>query len=949
MTVLRHRLLDAANQPIAGRTATVLEYTAPSGRGYRRVKTNVAVSDNDGWLAWLLPPPSRTAARLTTDYVVNGIEAHPVLITVPNSVSTVTVAETRFGTIAEQASNAIDLVTEVELTVRLAGISAQMTPPTTDAEKEAFVPGRLSAEQIAAIQGTPDPDPDTGVRRDAFGGFTTDYIHLVDTPSSPTHATPLAFVENAVAGLVPFWKPSETVTAGAVRMSALGLTLKRISAGTTRASYDATEAALWTVTGGGGGGAVDSVNGEVGPVVLDAADVGAVPIADAVELAVATSETLTAAPVVSGLAADAGHVHRLPNVDANGHIILHTADGTPVKLLVVNGIVGAGGGGGAPAVAPEQVTGLTAGTATEDSVPLSWTAPAAGDQPITDYIVQFRVTGAPSWDTFTDGTGNTTSTTVTALTASTGYDFRVAAMSSVGTGPWSDTVPVSTTAAPVEEEPPVEEAFTDDFNRADGPLGNGWTLDSQDGNKPNLEIISNQAGKIGGGFTFAWAVRDCGSADGDIEVTTTDAQNGLVVRYADRLNWIALYEGNIWQMVAGDRTKLVTPLDFSTVGTIKLVMSGDTLTAYRDGALVAEATSTFNQSVTTHGIVRFVESGTLDNFTFTPAAAPTPVTDFSDDFNRADGPVGNGWELVSLGNTEDVTIIGNQAAGAVTFPDGESGIVRDLGAANGTITVEMANTDSDRGFLLFRYVDTQNHWRLGNGMLEKVVGGVHTEVGTAGLPTTLKNTVVMDGDHLYVVTRDGQFTFFDGNDTTHAGATKAGFALRRTGRADNFTFTPSAVPVAFSDDFERADGPVGNGWTVESASLTIASGKAVWDNGGQGLMTRDVGAADGTWEYAGDQTDFLVRYVDNMNYIRVDGNHLYAVVDGVATEIGSAVTAEEGFMVVTSGTAVDLFDVNGVRVAGGTTTAHQNATMVGFKIGDTIGYVDYFSFTPATP
>lgn len=53
---------------------------------------------------------------------------------------------------------------------------------------------------------------------------------------------------------VPFWKPSTAVSSGDVRMTALGLTITRNSNGTTRATFDSTEAALWTVSSGSGGG-----------------------------------------------------------------------------------------------------------------------------------------------------------------------------------------------------------------------------------------------------------------------------------------------------------------------------------------------------------------------------------------------------------------------------------------------------------------------------------------------------------------------------------------------------------------------------------------------------------------------------------------------------------------------------------------------------------------------
>lgn len=101
----------------------------------------------------------------------------------------------------------------------------------------------------------------------------------------------------------------------------------------------------------------------------------------------------------------------------------------------------------AAATAPGQVTGLTLGAATSNGQPLSWTAPSNGGAAITDYVVQYSPAGANSWATFADGTSTATSATVTGLSPSTSYDYRVAAINSVGTGTYSGTATGSTAAA----------------------------------------------------------------------------------------------------------------------------------------------------------------------------------------------------------------------------------------------------------------------------------------------------------------------------------------------------------------------------------------------------------------------------------------------------------------------------------------------------------------------
>lgn len=102
----------------------------------------------------------------------------------------------------------------------------------------------------------------------------------------------------------------------------------------------------------------------------------------------------------------------------------------------------------AAATVPGAPTGIVLGTATSTTQPLSWTAPVSdGGSPLTDYVVQWSPAGAEVWTTFADGTSTATSATVTGLTASTSYDYRVAAVNAVGIGPYSSTATGSTGAA----------------------------------------------------------------------------------------------------------------------------------------------------------------------------------------------------------------------------------------------------------------------------------------------------------------------------------------------------------------------------------------------------------------------------------------------------------------------------------------------------------------------
>jgi len=97
---------------------------------------------------------------------------------------------------------------------------------------------------------------------------------------------------------------------------------------------------------------------------------------------------------------------------------------------------------------PAAPTNLAA-TAGNAQASLTWTAPSVISQiPITDYVVQYSSNSGTTWTTFSDGTGTTTSATVTGLTNGTAYTFRVAAINGVGQGAWSSASSSVTPAGP---------------------------------------------------------------------------------------------------------------------------------------------------------------------------------------------------------------------------------------------------------------------------------------------------------------------------------------------------------------------------------------------------------------------------------------------------------------------------------------------------------------------
>ena len=73
-------------------------------------------------------------------------------------------------------------------------------------------------------------------------------------------------------------------------------------------------------------------------------------------------------------------------------------------------------------------------------ITLTWKKPAKnGGSTITSYIVQYRATSSAEWVRATQETVSSTSYTVMGLSTDDLYEFRVAAVNSVGMGPYSDS------------------------------------------------------------------------------------------------------------------------------------------------------------------------------------------------------------------------------------------------------------------------------------------------------------------------------------------------------------------------------------------------------------------------------------------------------------------------------------------------------------------------------
>ena len=91
-------------------------------------------------------------------------------------------------------------------------------------------------------------------------------------------------------------------------------------------------------------------------------------------------------------------------------------------------------------IVPPQVTSVTLSKATSSGKPalsVTWTTPQS-DVTISQYRVEYRRQGNPSWRTAKPvSLHSTTSTLLEGLDAGTVYEVRISAVSAIGNGMWS--------------------------------------------------------------------------------------------------------------------------------------------------------------------------------------------------------------------------------------------------------------------------------------------------------------------------------------------------------------------------------------------------------------------------------------------------------------------------------------------------------------------------------
>ena len=185
---------------------------------------------------------------------------------------------------------------------------------------------------------------------------------------------------------------------------------------------------------------------------------------------------------------------------------------------------------------PDAPTGLTATTSENNSVILSWTAPADdGGSPITGYQIDRSPDGIADWENLIANTGSTLTTyTLTNLAPDSPHYFRVTAINSLGDSAPSDAVepsasnPLSLGTSVDDQFYPIGLLITDlVLPEALGgmmPYTYALTPSLPEGLTLNLttRIISGTPSKTTMQTTYTWEVKD---ADGN----TADQEFGMEV------------------------------------------------------------------------------------------------------------------------------------------------------------------------------------------------------------------------------------------------------------------------------------------------------------------------------------------------------------------------------------------------------------------------------------
>ena len=497
----------------------------------------------------------------------------------------------------------------------------------------------------------------------------------------------------------------------------------------------------------------------------------------------------------------------------------------------------------APTISAETADGFTA----------SWTAPENTGPAITDYAVQYRVSGDTAWTAAShSGTGLTV--TLTGLTASTSYEVQVQATNAEGTGAWSASATATTAAAPgvtvSESALPVPEAGSATYTVVlDTAPTAAVTIAALKGEGDDADLTVSPATLTftTGDWSTAQTVTVSAAADDDTAAGTAtiahtaasadSAYNGIAITIAS----VTATEVETPTVAITGAPAAVGSTDaFDVTVTFSAAVTGfdaTDVTVTNGSATVSGSRTTYTASITPDG-----------NGDITIGIGANVAEDAAGNGNQAALSVTVPWDSTA----PTVTITGAPAAVGstdafdvtVTFSETVTGFdATDITVTNGSATVSGSGTTYTASIT----PDGQGDITIGIGanVAEDAVGNGNDAatdvtvtwdataptVAITGAPAVVGSTDAFD----VTVTFSEAVTGFDATDLT---VTNGSATVTGSGAVYTATITPDGQgDITIALDAEVAEDVVGNGnqaalsvtvsWDATAPTVTITGAPAV--------------------------------------------------------------------------------------------------------------------------
>lgn len=305
-------------------------------------------------------------------------------------------------------------------------------------------------------------------------------------------------------------------------------------------------------------------------------------------------------------------------VDSTGVTVANPADTTP----------------------PAEVTALTVGTITSNTIVLNWTNSTSPD--VANYEISYSSDSGVTYTVASTISSAGATYKILNLIPSTSYTFRVIGIDNVGNRSTGATVTGSTIAGPYA---PI---VSDDFNRADSTTSPG-TTDSYYGSGTNKTWTVFGSGGLGISTNRLYAPTgtgegyvDAGISDARMEVTVTTVGNGhdFYIRVDSNANYYR-YSHNSSGWYFQQETGSFTTIDSFTTPTLNandvvaIEAQGNQARLYINGTLAHTGTMTSLLSNTGFGVgFSSTPLGYVDNFKISPLSAPSPVVTSTTAYTR---------------------------------------------------------------------------------------------------------------------------------------------------------------------------------------------------------------------------------------------------------------------------------------------------------------------------